>query len=97
MTGAWIANADCRGVDPIFWFPEIGISRRHAINICNSCPVMWECRVYSLSYRLSHGEYWLDGIWGGLTPHDRLNKTKCRELLDEALSMIEKNSERINV
>jgi WhiB family redox-sensing transcriptional regulator len=96
MTIEWMDSASCRSIDPIYWFPEPGISKRKGIAICRECPVLWECRAYSLSYRLEHGENFLDGIWGGLGPRERRQIAKAKALLKEALSMLEKNAERIN-
>jgi WhiB family redox-sensing transcriptional regulator len=43
---------------------SIGTVRRAKL-LCEGCPVLVECREWSLD----HEELW--GIWGGLTPPDR--------------------------
>lgn len=65
-------RAACRGEDPELFFP-VGdphspvnvdqIARAEAV--CHGCPVQADC----LSWALETGQR--DGIWGGMTEHDR--------------------------
>jgi WhiB family redox-sensing transcriptional regulator len=60
--------------DDDLWFPEVGGSYQTAINVCERCPVLAECREWSIV----HAEKW--GIWGGLTPGQRKAARKRRGL-----------------
>ena len=66
----WVERANCRGVDPIVFFPERGDTRtqRPARAICGGCEVRSECISYRLLTTSSHGD---EGIWGGTTAMDR--------------------------
>jgi WhiB family redox-sensing transcriptional regulator len=68
----WQLAAACRGMDvEIFFHPAS--ERRHqkqrridqAKVICNSCPVLEECRQHALRTREPYG------IWGGLSEEER--------------------------
>lgn len=60
----------CMISDPEAWFPNQAQSAsreiRNAKKLCESCPVQREC----LAYAVANPE--LLGIWGGLTPKERL-------------------------
>ena len=60
----------CMVSDPEAWFPILtqGRSREvtNAKKLCQSCPVQKEC----LTYAVANPD--LQGIWGGLTPKERL-------------------------
>lgn len=72
----WVADANCRGLDPmIFYFNEttgnrgrqrkpdpIQLARAKAI--CRACDVQAEC----LAYALNNNE---QGVWGGTSDEDR--------------------------
>ena len=59
----WMTQQRCAEVDPDIWFePE---SKRAAIRICNTCPVIAECRAWALA------DPTLEGIAGGLTEKER--------------------------
>lgn len=60
----WEAYGLCRQVDPELWFPKEGGSPEPAKRICASCPVMLECRAFSVPRELF-------GVWGGLTEKER--------------------------
>jgi WhiB family redox-sensing transcriptional regulator len=70
----WASDCACRGRTELFFAPngatENSKQRRTrekiALSICNSCPVILECRAHA---RL-RGE---QGIWGGETDEDRWN------------------------
>ena len=60
----------CMVSDPEAWFVTTTQGRsREVVNVkrlCESCPVQKEC----LAYAVANPE--LQGIWGGLTPKERL-------------------------
>ena len=89
----WMAEGLCGQVDPEIFFPEDGVSKLigwsndnlpgrvlQAKALCESCPVMDECREYGLDE-----EY---GIWGGLTSTERrkLGRGQGRVTLPPATS-----------
>lgn len=68
----WQLDANCRGMaTQLFFHPwgERGPSReareQRAKDVCESCPVLNECRRHALEV---HEPY---GVWGGLTEHER--------------------------
>jgi WhiB family redox-sensing transcriptional regulator len=64
---AWWVSAACRKAPPgITWFPGSAQSGDPAKAICGTCPVVGECRTWSLEQGRR-----LDGIWGGLSKRDR--------------------------
>lgn len=72
---AWQRHAVCASVDPELWFPENGVSPR-AVRVCQTCPVIAECRAYALNSK----EY-LFGVWGGMTEADRRRARRDRPRL----------------
>lgn len=62
---AWMAEGLCAQTDPDAFFPGKGGSWREAKAVCAACPVLAECRDYSLE----HDERF--GIWGGTSPRQR--------------------------
>ena len=60
----------CMISDPEAWFPNQAQSASREIKnakaLCRTCPVQREC----LTYALANPD--LQGIWGGLTPKERL-------------------------
>jgi len=56
----WRTRGACVGNPPHYWYSDIAAEQAKAIRICNTCPVIDECK----SYALGHREY---GIWGGIT------------------------------
>jgi len=69
----WQEHAACRGpLGSVFFPPPVTERKRErrareakAIRICQSCPVMAECRSYAISIREQHG------VWGGLSERER--------------------------
>jgi len=68
----WQLQGSCREADPrLFFHPEgeRGPARRErdaaARAICQTCPVMLQCRSHALTVREPYG------VWGGLTEDDR--------------------------
>ena len=71
----WIALGACKGQTELFFPPNSSyaessrqrrVRERSAISICQSCPVLLECRNHARTV----GEH---GVWGGETDDDRWN------------------------
>lgn len=63
----WINRAACKGLDPEWWFPDIGkrgVAKRAKAVCWDKCPVRLEC-LESACLRRDFG------IWGGFTYTDR--------------------------
>ena len=61
----WMADANCRGLDPNLFFSERGESTAPAKAVCRACDVQAEC----LAYAVNNGE--TKGTWGGLSEMER--------------------------
>lgn len=89
---SWHAQAACRNSDPDLWWPPEGTDIRTvegrrlvatAVRICQSCPVRKTC----LDQALKNSEP--DGIWGGLTYHQRRDlQTKRGNAARQALQVV---------
>jgi WhiB family redox-sensing transcriptional regulator len=55
----------CRQEDPEAFFPDMGGSSREAKQVCAACDVRAECLEYALTNDIRQG------IWGGLSAHQR--------------------------
>ena len=86
----WMDKALCLEYDPELWFHVTGIRAQQAKDICRECPVILECRIYSLSLRMTRAEDYLYGTWGGLNRLDRRDKKKAQARLEEASKMLTK-------
>ncbi|MGH3979132.1 MAG: WhiB family transcriptional regulator [Pseudonocardiaceae bacterium] len=71
-TWEWQLHGSCRGMDSQFFFHpdgERGPARAHrearAKEICQSCPVLEQCRRHALAVQEPYG------IWGGMSEHER--------------------------
>jgi hypothetical protein len=85
-----VASCHDKEYDPEWWFPiEIGGSRTwsrtpdamKARAICATCPMIKECRDYSLRFDAIHG------IWAGLDRHERHNLQKKLGIAPESFSL----------
>jgi WhiB family redox-sensing transcriptional regulator len=85
-----VASCHDKEYDPEWWFPiEIGGSRTwsrtpdamKARAICATCPMIKECRDYSLRFDAIHG------IWAGLDRHERYNLQKKLRIEPESFSL----------
>lgn len=65
---AWMADAACREHPEVEFFPTRGQSTRPAKAVCANCLVRQECAAYAVEHNADGGS---DGIWGGLTAHER--------------------------
>lgn len=61
----WMADANCRGLDPELFFPSRSEATGPAKAVCRACDVQAEC----LAYGMNNGER--HGIWGGLSERER--------------------------
>ena len=68
----WHARAACRGVDGTVFYPvgasgcpDRARSEETAKRYCAVCPVVEPCRRHALSLGAA------EGVWGGLTEHER--------------------------
>ena len=71
----WRDDALCAGLGTGLWFSHSQTkSGRHAISICNICPVRKECldEVNKLEGTATRRV----GIWGGIGPYDRAAVSK---------------------
>jgi len=69
-TPNWVTKAQCRGLHGDLWFPPIDHENQQlyydiAVTVCASCPVWRDC--------LKAGEKEVYGMWGGLTPQEKLS------------------------
>lgn len=69
MPGEWINYAACRNEDPEIFFSELDGQFTDAVRVCDTCPVTSQC----LNYAIDNGEK--HGVFGGLTPAQRLQLT----------------------
>lgn len=85
-----VASCHDKEYDPEWWFPiEIGGSRTwsrtpdamKARAICTTCPMLKECRDYSLRFDSIYG------IWAGLDRHERNDLQKQLEIEPESFSL----------
>lgn len=64
-TGLDLEAAACLGEDLDLFFSIEEAREQQAKEVCQRCPVRWECLGYALETRQRHG------IWGGLNPDER--------------------------
>ena len=62
---SWMADAECKGMDPDLFHPGRGEDAKKAKAICSECLVRIECLDYSLA------NYEKVGIWGGMSERER--------------------------
>ena len=85
-TYEWQMRGACRGTDAaLFFLPEAerGPSKRRreraAKAICETCPVIAECAAFAAATREPYG------VWGGLTPEERLGTSPERRATKRVL------------
>lgn len=80
MSEPWRHKAACNGKDTAYWFPEqtnaYNPASARAVAICRSCPVQLAC----LTHAQEQPEHY--GIWGGLTPKERLGLRRSSVTID---------------
>lgn len=69
---SWETRAACKNTPVNAFFPTAYQARRDDVKaakaICRACPVQQECRAWALA-----NPWWTsDGIWGGMTPPERV-------------------------
>lgn len=76
---AWMADANCRGLNPGLFYPQRGDNAAMAAAkaVCAGCLVRDECAAAGLTER------W--GVWGGLSEQERrtLRSGRARRLISE--------------
>ena len=68
MDSSWIADANCRGMDPALFFPQRTSSSAEIatiLKVCEGCTVQAECLAWALHLNER------DGIWGSTTGRQR--------------------------
>jgi WhiB family transcriptional regulator, redox-sensing transcriptional regulator len=74
----WQLHGSCRGMDPAIFFPSArsrrAIDEALAKAVCNTCPVVNQCREYAIDAAEPYG------VWGGLTPLERAMLTPHTQL-----------------
>lgn len=73
-------QALCNGKDMPNFFPGRGQSAliQRAIDVCNYCPVKYECHTYAIEQKIEHG------VWGGSTPIQRIRWIQSETTPEEA-------------
>jgi hypothetical protein len=77
-------HAACRGEDPELWFPismdklDLNSDGETAVDICRRCPHTAECVTFAAETNTP------DGIWGGLTPKQRIPVRPRKRTYSEA-------------
>jgi WhiB family redox-sensing transcriptional regulator len=83
----------CKGSPTSWWFPDHTTSGRNngrkAVRICNSCPIISDCRTYAMRNE-THG------IWGGLREGEMEIERRRRGIMltPEARSSISNGAKR---
>lgn len=80
----WTVDAICAQVDPELFFPgKGGDTGRIAKRICMGCPVREQCLDYALAYESGSlgnpTSYVFTGIYGGLSPRQRMRIVRDRQ------------------
>lgn len=70
MDNHWYKQAECKKESPELFFGK-GQTIPKALKICNSCPVLQECRAEGDKTEEPYGHY-VYGVRGGETREDRL-------------------------
>lgn len=76
----WTEQASCTGSGDA-WFlsgKEFQQEIEAAIDVCWSCPVAGECLVYAMEVERGVSQSYRFGIWGGLTPGQRVKLDRAR-------------------
>jgi WhiB family redox-sensing transcriptional regulator len=66
----WYDRAACRHLGPSLFFPKPSQRPCAAIEVCQGCPVLTECREYGLTQH--------HGVWGGLPEKGRRGIRRTR-------------------
>jgi WhiB family redox-sensing transcriptional regulator len=87
---SWQDRAICTGTHPDFFHPQRGEGPevKRAQEICETCPVIAECREYALTYREPFG------VWGGLSQRQREKEWKARAHGGTTLDNLDREGQR---
>lgn len=66
MSRSWMAHAACKAIEPADWFDDDADDLDAPIEVCEPCVVRDECLEYAVTNDIRHG------IWGGVTPRQRV-------------------------
>jgi WhiB family redox-sensing transcriptional regulator len=72
---AWREHRACIGVATENFFPRTRGIAKYTIEICDKCPVKWDCLNYSIINGIEHG------IWGGKTEGERIRIIRAYQKL----------------
>ncbi|MGI8791936.1 MAG: WhiB family transcriptional regulator [Acidimicrobiales bacterium] len=61
----WMKDANCREMDPEFFFPSDGVGVEQAKAVCMTCPAREACLEHALRNRIDQG------VWGGTSERER--------------------------
>lgn len=79
----WRGHSACAGMDPEIFFPvrgdNAGVARARAI--CATCPVLDECKEWSLGF----SEWQMNGITGGMSVRERARIRRERKMASREL------------
>jgi len=79
-TADWTQEARCAETDPEVFFPETMYFAKHAIEICETCPVLDQCLSEALNMEDPQG------VWGGIDFTIR-NRKISRKKINEAIRL----------
>ena len=80
----WDLQAACRGVDTEAFYGTTHASVARAKGICGRCFVQTDCLLVADALEQELGAKMVHGIWGGLTPEERLERRRARSGLRSA-------------
>jgi WhiB family transcriptional regulator, redox-sensing transcriptional regulator len=80
----WDLQAACRGVDTEAFYGTTHASVARAKGICGRCFVQTDCLLVADALEGGLGPKMVYGIWGGLTPEERLERRRTRTRLRSA-------------
>ena len=73
----WDLTAACRGVDTESFYGTTAASVARAKGICGRCFVQTDCLSVADEMERDLGPKMVHGIWGGLTPDERIERRRA--------------------
>ena len=77
----WDALAACRGLDTEKFFGTTTASVARAKGVCDRCYVQRDCLSVADAMERNLGPKMVYGIWGGLTPDERIERRRASSRL----------------
>ncbi len=72
----WEQRAACRNIeDASIFFNHLKYKAAKAV--CKSCPVKRECLAFALQEEVELPAHLICGVFGGLSPRERVERRKC--------------------